>query len=1633
MNTITNVTVRNIIKPICTIIFATLISAGFVYPAQAQDPFPNCRLGVGGVTPDAVGYNLEPLNVGVYLDWSAGSNPTAQIGLPAGVQFIQTVRVHQLKECGVQCVGEYVEPYTYTVSPGLNSIANIAAAQPGAIWRIGNEIERPDWNEGGQDEMLPELYATAYHQIREIIKTADPTARIAVGSVILASPLRLAYLDRVWNSYQAQFGHSMGDDIEVWVFHTFLLREVEGSWGAEVPAGFSNFDSDPTNNFDPHDGFLYGVPECSVTIFDEHHNLDEFKANIVNFRTWMAGHGEQNKPLLNTEFGVIYESFCGHSITGPQVRDFMTGSFDYLFNTTDPSIGYPLDENRLVQSWVWYSMNDNNWNGNLFNPNSQNLTTFGTTWQNYVSGASNPLASQPQVNLLTTNLNANPNPAQVIPGNLAAVTLRANIANSGNTTTGTGHNIAVNFWNGDPNDPGSTRIGSPHILEDIPGCGQFATVETTWTVGVGDYTWYVTVDTLAGETNATDNTAHSVLSVEDDGTPVSDLAVSKTVSDNTPYTGDTITYTVVITNQGPDIATGVEVDDLLPGGITFSQYAASHGIYTSSTGLWAAGTLTPDEQAALTITAVVNTGQGGNLMTNTATISAAGVDLVPGNNKAAASIAPTVIADLAVSKSVDNDAPLTGSSITYTLNITNNGPDVATGVIVDDLLPAGVTFGGYSASQGTYSDTGGHWNVGNLAANGPAALTLSVRVNGDQGGQALTNSATISATELDLFSGNNTAGATIIPEANTDLALTKLVNNPAPFTGDTITYTLTVTNYGPDTARNVVITDSLPAGVTFGNSIASQGGYLEGSGLWAVGNLSANATATLHIVAGVDVGQAAQLIINAATAGNDIPDLNPANDAAGAEIVPVTNADLVLSKIVNDHTPYVGDTITYTIIVTNSGPEAATTVVLTDPMPAGLTLGAYTVSQGVYTGSDGLWAIGSLPPRATASLTVSARVNSGQVGNNLINRAEVSAAEADPGPENNLAEVDVEPIGSADLSLAKSVSDASPYTGAAITYTLVVTNSGPDIATRVLVDDSLPEGIIYKSSRASRGAYNAGANLWNIDDLPVDEIATLTLTVQVEANQAGNIITNTAGVSASGDDPVLFNNTAGVLIVPRTNADLSLSKSAGNNNPYTADTVTYTLVVTNNGPDLATSVVVNEQLPDGLVFAGYTASQGVYTNSTGQWAIGNLTADAVARLTISATVEKTEGGNNLVNTAEVSGNEPDLIPANNSATETIIPVNNADLALFKSVSDDAPYTGSTVTYTLVVTNSGPNLAHNVAVNELLPNGLTFGGYSASQGIYTHTSGVWAIGDLPVNTTAALVLSAAINTGQGGKAINNTATVFALEADLQPGNNSRPAATHPVGNADLVLSKIVDTDTPYTGSAITYTLSVLNLGPDTATDVWVSEMLPAGLTFGDYAASHGSFAAATGRWDVGNLALNSTASLTLSVQVNTGRGGNTMTNTVTVSSTESDLALDDNTAGVTITPVANADLSLFASSDAGVDTINYIVGVQNIGPDDATGVAVSNFLLPEGLNLSSSHATRGVYSDANGLWQIGSLNSTIQVTLTVTATRNAGNSFTISSIRVSGNEFDPDESNNEQSATPSLSYPFYLPVILKNTP
>jgi uncharacterized repeat protein (TIGR01451 family) len=620
------------------------------------------------------------------------------------------------------------------------------------------------------------------------------------------------------------------------------------------------------------------------------------------------------------------------------------------------------------------------------------------------------------------------------------------------------------------------------------------------------------------------------------GAPGADLGVTKSVNDSSPNVGDTVTFTVTVTNAGPITATGVAVTDLLPAGLTFVSATASEGSYNAATGVWTVGAVLTGSPRTLTIQAtVVSPTPGAN---TAAVMHADQFDPNTGNNSASVSL-NVQTADLALAKTVDNPTPTLGGTVTFTLALTDNGPITATGVRVNDLLPAGLTFVSATPSQGSYNAATGLWTAGTLTTGSSATLALQAQVVSPN---PQTNTAAIShADQFDPVTANNTASATETP-LQADLAVTKTVSNSTPNVGDNVTFTVTLTDGGPGDATGVQVNDLLPAGLTLLTATPSQGSYNSATGLWDVGTVTTGSPRTLGITA---QALSPNPQTNTATISHaDQFDPNPGNNTASVTETP-QRADLALTKTVDNPTPIIGNTVHFTVTLTDIGPDPATNVTVGDLLPPGLLFVSATPSQGTYISATGVWTVGTVTTSTPATLAITAQVVPPPPWTNT---ATITHADQfDPNLANNGASVALQVP--ADLALSKTVNDPTPNVGDAVAFTVTLTNLGPSLATGVKVSDLVPAGLSGVVVFPFVGTYDPGTGVWDVGTIvPGPVILAISGTVNSLP------LSNTATITHADEfDPNPGNNSASVMVptLPATHFVVSAPASVTAGQPFT--------------------------------------------------------------------------------------------------------------------------------------------------------------------------------------------------------------------------------------------------------------------------------------------------------------------------------------------------------------------------------------------------------------------------------------------------------------------------------------------------
>ncbi len=980
--------------------------------------------------------------------------------------------------------------------------------------------------------------------------------------------------------------------------------------------------------------------------------------------------------------------------------------------------------------------------------------------------------------------------------------------------------------------------------------------------------------------------------------------------------------------------------------------------------------------------------------------------------------------DLALGLTATPGPIIVGDNVTYTLNVTNNGPDTATGVSVNQTLSSSVIFLGSSASQGTVAQNGSSitFNLGSLQAGSNATLTVTVKTTI---AGIITSTALVGDLETDPDPSNNSASlSTVVNVPTADLALS-MSGNPNPvLLGGTLTYTISVTNHGPSAASLVTATNLLPASVSFISANPSQGSVaVNGANVtWSVGSLGKGSSATVAIATRVSTSPSAlgTVVAKAGVSAHE-PDPLPGNNTATVLTQITPAADLFLTMSGNPSAVIYGSNVTYTINLLNFGPSAATNVTVNDTFPAGMTLLSSNNSIGSISTSNNsvIWTVttnSGFPLGASASLSLVFGTTgslSNQLPATVTNLASARADQADPNTANNSASV-VTVVDQATNRIVAagqvlSVEGFIPGDGAidpgeTVTVGFILKNTGNIPSAANVFATLLPTGGVITNNgpqTTNCGIFQPGGVFTNQFRFTASTNGgTLTATLQLSGGATNK-------VSYTFVPPVVTTlaNSTGIIIPDHgpANPYSSTINVSGLTNPVGKVTVT----ISNFNHTFSDDVDMLLVGPSGsgsqeVLLLAHVGGQSGVTNAT-------LTFDDSAS-------ELPQSSQIFSGTYQPSAYPPGVWPTNsppgpygsalsiyNGASgngawtlyvydsspgdagiisngwslgiTTVQPVNQiADVAVTGGVTPNPVLAGNNLTYSFNITNKGPNTASGVAFTNILPAGLTFvsvANFPPSAGV-SGTNGNGAVfcvltNNLPVGSNVTVSILA--STFPGPATFTSTGTVVSAVTDLNTANNSAiVVVTNNTPHADLTVTLTAAASSVVTGSNVNYAITVTNNGPDTAYGVVVTDQLPPNLGFVLASSSQGSVgingSLVTG--NLGTLASGAGANVNLSlVPLQAGL----ITNQVAVGTASSDTNAGNDSASAVITAVSPAPLIVAAGSalvaeshpnqaiDPG-ETVTVSFGLANVGSAPTTNLKAS-LQNSGGVSSPSSVQTYGV--------------------------------------------------------------------------
>ncbi|MDO5831103.1 MAG: isopeptide-forming domain-containing fimbrial protein [Methanobrevibacter smithii] len=1080
----------------------------------------------------------------------------------------------------------------------------------------------------------------------------------------------------------------------------------------------------------------------------------------------------------------------------------------------------------------------------------------------------------------------------------------------------------------------------------------------------------------------------------------STLVINKTSNVDAINPGDLFNYTIVITAEGSSDSLGVILTDKLDQSLLDAQNAVFYvnGNYVGKwNGSYNIGTLKTGNSVTVTIEVKALNSANKDIFNKAIVENEEG--FINESNKTV----HVNTVDLAINKTSDKVTYKYLDNVIYTIVVTNHGSDDSFNVTVRDMLPNTLRF---ISASGNYDPVTGIWFIGHLAKGQSATLTITAQAIFPG---IITNDANVTGSGYDVNLTNNHDNITItVPDCvilNVNkVAIGGVINITGGIknvvAGEEVIYQVLVSNHGPSTAVNVVLTDNYQTKdltvVAYSLDNITWIPYTKGANI-NLGDMTSGSSILVYFKAMVNASTRGIVhnVVNITTDTDDVRGIFSAEEHVNV----MANSTLKVDKTAEIKELNPGDTIHYIITVTAGGSSDSLNIVLKDILDSTLldvnsaTYAVDGVNKGVWTGSLSL---GKIATGNSVTVDIWAKVLS-SADRDVFNLVNVTS---DEHPEGNISNTTVH-VRIVDLAVDKLVNNSVPKYLDMIEYTIVVVNNGPDKSFNVTVGDLLPDGVKFISSD---GQYDPVTGVWFVGDLDANESATLKIVVQVI--KVGNIINN-VNVTGTGHDTNLTNNNDSVSVSVPDCVILDISKVANSTVIVAGENVGYTVVINNYGPSVASDVVIKDIFNSNeLLNLQYSLNGVDWLDYNGSVSLGDINAGTNVTVYFRAKVNGSVRGD-VLNIVNITTGVDDA-RGNFTANETVNVIANTTLAVIKDAEIKALNPGDTAHFVITVIAGGSSDSLNVKLEDILDAGLLdvkSATYRINGGNLTNYTQIISLGNMHTGSKIVVDIYAAILSTTGQDIFN----CVNVTSDEHPEGNTSNTTIH-VNIADLEIIKIVNNVTPNYGDEITYTITVRNNGPDNSTNIKVSEVLADNFKFISANASKGYYDLTNGVWAVGNLTNNETAKLVITVKiVKTGF----IQNNVSVNGTGFDPNVTNNNATVNITVPQTADLSVVKIVNVDRvsvgNRITYTIVVKNNGPDTALDVyAVDK--LSDALKFVSYKASVGVYDPATGIWTIGNLtnksNATLEITCIVLKTGVISNE-----VFVNGSTVDLNMTNN----------------------
>lgn len=934
-------------------------------------------------------------------------------------------------------------------------------------------------------------------------------------------------------------------------------------------------------------------------------------------------------------------------------------------------------------------------------------------------------------------------------------------------------------------------------------------------------------------------------------------------------TGGTVSYTLTLTNPSANTSaiTVSSVGALLPTGFTYVNASSSGSGGLPSTNptisgqqlTWTLGsplTLAAGSSATLSFSATASSAAGTYNSTADAVTSFGSLTSSP-----AAVAVDSARVSLSMTPSAYSIAADGTTALIYTLRYANDSSVTVTSASISDTLPAGVTY--VSCSGGTCGNSAGvvSWSLGTIGPGVSGTVTLTITVPSNYSSFSLANSATLSVTAPDSSTVTATASSTVAVTGvslpgTPAFTLTKTASAASIAPGGTVTYTLTYNNYGSGSASSVVLTDTLPAGMTY-SSCSNSCSNSSGTITWSIGTVAAGGSGSRTVTV---------------TAGNPFTASNPATNNAS---ISWSGGGPITALVDVGVTGQSCSTYYYKNTTANVGFDGTKRIANVSPVPV--------------AGDTGTTVSATAPVSGSAFLEVLRFYQDPQTPNDV------------PFNGNITSSVYIDRANGQGLNIRTTIYDYNSSTGAT-TQLAQSTKLFSGSAKGLLTDTITPSGTLAKGHRLL-WVYDARSN-------------HASQTVQVEF-QFGGTVTN--GISGS---TTFANSNAAYCVTPPASLTLTNQASVASITEATTPTITYTLNYANTGSASATNTTLVGALPTGFTGCQYSTNGSTWStcSSSGgsppshSFALGTVAGGATGTVYVRGTVPSgTTSPSTLTSTSTISSDQTTSLNA--AASTTVASASGGgtpalSLTLAANRSSAAP--GASVVYTLTVINTGSAAATNVVMSNTVPSTAyyTYGGCTGSCGVSGSTLTWPTIASLAAGASQSVTYTMAVGTSGLPSGVTTISDNAAASGDSALSATSNTVAVAITGNPSLVLlNNAAPTSGLHPNDTVTYTLTIANSGAADANAVTVTNPMPANTTFGgtiNATQGSASFDAVGNRavYDVGTIAYGGSVTLTFTAKINypLPSGTTSITSTATANASNASELTASTTVSATASPV-----------------------------------------------------------------------------------------------------------------------------------